>query len=244
MRMTFRKLALGLVLLAGSLGTARAGQEIYLSESPDGKHRVVIHQEVFRRVGDKAFFRYPITLVNLRNRHTLDIHEGSIPFVQETDRGTFQIKWESAHFDWSKDSRYLFGGLEVMSGIWKYFFVDAAKGKSREVTDEIKFEILDHIARRSWACESAKVVLDHWFNPALPVFKVMTDCGKKRNEENNQLFQVVDWVVYDARKGKVTATCMDCDAKKAEKTAWEYFQSTQVTPTPTPVPEETPGVSQ
>ena len=57
-------------------------------------------------------------------------------------------------------------------------------------------------------------------------------------------FRITDFVVFDAKKQKVAKQCLDCNLKKAETTAWKYFQTTQVTPTPTPVPEETPGASQ
>jgi len=244
MRTSFKQAALAILLFCGFFQTASAGQEIYLSESPNAKFRVVVHQEIFRQVGEKPFFHYPITVWNLRNRRSFNIHDGGLPFIRETEKGTFTIHWESVHFDWSKDSRYFFMTLEVMPNAWKTFFGSVEKGKARDVTDELKGSLLDKISRRAWACEPAKITLDHWFNPFIAVFRVTSDCGSKRDEENNKLFKVSDWEIYDAKKQKIAKGCMECDAKEAEKKAWEYFQFTRITPTPTPVPEETPGASQ
>ena len=244
MRTSLKTLVLAGVAFFGILKGVQASQEIYLSESPDARYRVIVHQEIFRQVGEKAFFRYPITVLNLRNRHRLHVFDASVPFIEETLKGTFKVDWDFIHFDWSKNSRIFFMRLQTMRGVWKTFFVDLGNGTARDVTDELREGILNRLHTRSWACEWSKITLDHWFNPTIAVFQVTTDCGKDKDKENNKLFRVTDFVVFDAKKQKVAKQCLDCDLQKAEKTAWKYFQTTQVTPTPTPVPEETPGVSQ
>ena len=232
------------LLLLGSFKPAHALQQVYLSDSPNGKYRVIVQQEVFRRVGDKAYFSYPITAWNLRNRHSLHLYDASVPLIVETPRGTFTVHNESIHFDWSKDSLRCFVHLEYMEGQWKTLFMDLEKGQVMDVTDELKQGIFDKVADKSWACEASKITVDHWFNAFIPVFKVTTDCGKNQDSENNKLFRITDLVFYDTHKHKVIKHCLDCDPQKVEHAAWEYYQAAIATPTPTPVPEETPGASQ
>ncbi|MGH7739346.1 MAG: hypothetical protein ACREL1_04295, partial [bacterium] len=71
----------GLVLAGLLTMPALAGQEIYLSTSPDNHYRVVVHQEIMRRIDDQIFFRYPIDLVNVRTDAHFKIQSGSAPFI-------------------------------------------------------------------------------------------------------------------------------------------------------------------
>src|SRR5271154_5025518 len=117
------------LLFSAWQGTAHAGQEIYLSLSPNERYRVVVDQVLDRRVGDHLFFRYPISLVNARNQNRhFEIKDGGTPLIKETDKGTFTVHWHSIRFDWAPDSLKFFVYLEVIEGTWKTYFVDINTG--------------------------------------------------------------------------------------------------------------------
>jgi hypothetical protein len=230
----------GLLFLIGLLPRfSHASQEIYLSESPNTRYRVVIDQVIDRRVGDKVFFRYILSLVNARNiNHHFEILQGGSPLVQETEKGTFQVHWESIHFDWAKDSLKFFVQLEVIEGTWRTYFVDINSGKTKDITADIEDALKNKIDSRGWDCEQPKVEVVKWTKPHLAFLRLTSICGKNRKEENNKLFYLKDSVLFDTLKGMVVSECMDCEEEKATKVFDKYFIKT--IPTPTPTPEETP----
>src|SRR5882672_6835135 len=157
-----------LLFFIGIKGAAQAGQQIYLSESPNGKYRVIIEQIIDRRVGDKVFFRYLVDLVNARNpKHHFEILQGGSPLVHETDKGTFQVHWESIHFDWAKDSLKFFVQLEVIEGTWKTYFVDINTGKTTDITADLERALVKKSESRKWDCEQPKIELVKWTKPHL-----------------------------------------------------------------------------
>lgn len=251
-------LALLFMLVAGLRGTAQAGQQIYLSESPNGKYRVTIEQSIDRRVGDKVFFRYSLDLANVRNnKHHFEILQGGSPLVHETEKGTFQVHpepnpvptpehqrdmfddhWASIRFSWSRDSLKLFVRLEVIEGTWRTYFVDINSGKTTDITPDLEGGIKGKIGARKWDCQQPKVELALWTKPHLAFFKLTSICGKDKEKENDKLFNLTDSVLFDTVKGMVVSHCLDCKNEKSLKTFDKYFIST--IPTPTPTPEETP----
>ncbi len=239
MKRTLKGLWALLLFLSCLKGTAQAGQQIYLSESPNGKYRVIIEQLIDRRVGDKVFFRYVLDLTNVRNlKHHFDILQGGSPLVRETDKGTFQIHWESIHFDWAKDNLKFFVRLEVIEDTWKTYFVDINTGKTTDITSNLEGALANKIESRQWDCEQPKVELIKWTKPYLAFIKLTSICGKNREKENNNLFYLTDSILFDTLKVKVVSECMDCKDEKSLKTFDKYFMSS--IPTPTPIPEETP----
>ena len=232
---------LGLLLLSSAfLGVARAEQKIYMSESPNGKFRIVIKQLLYKRVGDRFFFQYPIILENVRNpkRH-FTITEAGTPLVKETERQTFQMDWDYFKVIWAKDSQKCFFRLMVLQDNWKTFFVDVENG-ARDITAELQTDLVEERDGHGWTCQEPKLELVKWTKPHLAFLKLTSTCGKKPHTENRRLFFVTDSVLFDCRKGKVVRHCIDCKEKKAEKKFDKYFKSTL--PTPTPTPEETPVV--
>lgn len=228
-----------LIITSLLVGTAQAGQQIYLSTSPNGKFRVVIEQVLERRVGDQIFFRYPLLVVNTRNpkRH-FEIRDGGSPLVQETDKETFKINWESFHFDWAKDSEKCFLRLEVIEGTWKTFYVSVTNGKTRDITADLEQGLVSRADFHDWGCEQPKVEVVKWTKPYLAFFKLISICGKDKETENKKLFYSSDSVLYDTQKEMVVSDCGDCKDEKSLKKFDKYFITT--IPTPTPTPEETP----
>jgi hypothetical protein len=243
MRSTLKRfLILFLLFFAGLKGTSQAGQQIYLSESPNARYRVVIDQVIDRRVEtfpDKFFYRYIISLVNVRNpKHHFEILQGGSPLVKETEKHTFQVHWESIHFDWAKDSLKFFVNLEVIEGTWKTYFVDINTGKTADITPDIESAMMNKIDSRGWDCEQPKIEVVSWTKPHLAFIHLTSICGKERGKENNNLFYLKDSVLFDALQVKVVSECMDCKDEKSLKVFDKYFISS--IPTPTPTPEETP----
>ncbi len=229
-----------LVLLGAMLAPipVRAGQQVYLSQSPDGKYRVVVEQVIDRRVGDHIFFRYPISLVDSKTLRHFEIREGVPPLIQETDRETFTAHWDPKNFYWGPDSQKLFINMEIQEGSWRTYFVDVKLGKTLDVTADLESGMYDRIQFHGWSCESAKITLADWFKPHLAFLKIQTDCGKNKDKENNSLFEINDSVLYDTIKQKVVSNCSDCKDSDSVKKFEKYFQKISVTPTPTP--DETP----
>ena len=108
----------------------RAGQQVYLSQSPDGKYRVVAEQVIDRRVGDHIFFRYPLSLVDFKTLRHFEIREGVPPLIQETDRETFTAHWDSRKFFWGPDSQKLFINMEIQEGVLADLFRGRQTGKN------------------------------------------------------------------------------------------------------------------
>lgn len=239
MKFLAKHLLLLLLVLGAFAQTVQAGQQIYLSESPNGRYRVLIEQAIMRRVGDRIFFRYPLILQNIKTpERQFRILDGSSPLVYETPKGTFQVRWDSARFEWSKDSLKLFIHVEVVEGTWKTFFVDVNSGKSADVTGEIEKYLVDKVDFHDWSCEHPKIEVVDWVEPNLAFLKLTSVCGKHKDKENNKLFYSVDSVLFDSVQQKVVSDCMECKDEKAAKKFHKYYLST--IPTPTPTPEETP----
>jgi hypothetical protein len=218
---------------------ARAGQQVYLSTSPDGKYRVVVEQVIDRRVGgDHIFFRYPISLVDAKTLRHFVIREGVPPLIKESDRETFTPQWDSIKFNWAPDNQKLFINMEILEGSWRTYFVDIKLGKTLDVTADLESNLFDRIKSHGWSCQSATITPVQWIKPHLAFLKVATDCGKNTDRENNHLFTVSDSVLYDTVKQKVVSDCSDCDDPDSTKKFEKYFMKIQVTPTPTP--DETP----
>ncbi len=253
-----RFLVLFLLFFAGLKGTTQAGQQMYLSESPNAKYRVLIEQIIDRRVGDKVFFRYIIDLQNIHNpKHHFEILQGGSPLVQETDKGTFHVysepnpvptpegqkdmfddNWKSIRFAWARDSLKFFVRLEVIEGTWKTYFVDINSGKTTDITPDIEGALLKKIDSRGWDCEQPKVAVVKWTKPNMAFIQLTSICGKDRDKENNKLFYLRDSVLFDTLQAKVVSECMDCKEEKATKIFDKFYLTT--IPTPTPTPEETP----
>ena len=218
---------------------ALAGQEVYLSQSPDSKFRVVVEQVIDRRVGDHIFFRYPMSLVNAHDvkRH-FEIRDAGSPLVEETEKETFLVHWPSIHFDWSKDSDKFFMQVEVVEGIWRTFFVDVEKGRTLDITADLEQGLSGKANFHDWGCQQPKVSVVSWTQPNLAFLKLTSICGKDKDEENSKLFYLSDSVLFDTKLGKTVSDCMDCKDDGALKKFNKYYLSTL--PTPTPVPEDTP----
>ncbi|HUO58853.1 MAG TPA: hypothetical protein VMV05_11820 [bacterium] len=268
MNKTLKGFLFFLVTCAGLWGQADAGQQLYLSESPNGRYRVIIEQNLDRRVADKVFFRYSVDLVNTHNpSHHFEILQGGSPLVQETDKGTFQVKgepdsdlnpettpvakdmfddhWASIRFSWSADSLKLFIRLETIEGTWKTYFVDINSGKTRDITADLEQAMVAKFDARNWDCQEPEVRLIKWIEPHLAFFKLTTACGKSREKENDKLFRWKESVLFDTNKGRsVLGLDNSYDEKAATAKFQKYYQGTIPTPTPlptpTPTPEETP----
>ncbi len=235
------KIILSVFLILPSLvGSVRAGQQVYLSQSPNNRYRIMVEQIIDRRVGEKVFFRYPISLVNSKNGRHFEIQEATTPLVRETERQTFQVHWDSIHFDWAKDSLKLFIRLEIIEGTWRTLFVDVNKGTTTDITADLEQFMVQRVDFHDWACqEPTTVQVVQWTKPYLAFLKVIDICGKDKEKENKTLFYMNDSLLFDTHLGKAVTHCADCKDEKALKVFEKYFQSTQATPTPTP--EETPA---
>lgn len=232
----------GFLALSLLLGTslAQAGQQTYLSHSPNGKYRVLVEQVLDRRVGDKFFFRYPLILENVKNlKHHFEMTDGSGPLIQENQAGTFQVHWPSIHFEWSKDSLRLFCQMEVIDGTWKTFFVDVNTGKTTDITSDVEQPVVAKFESRQWDCEAPKIEVVKWIKPHLAFLRLVSVCGKNRQKENAKLFRWTESVLFDTIKVKAV---MACDNSYDEAAATKEFEKYYLTtiPTPTPTPEETP----
>ncbi len=225
------------LIFTGWTSVAKAGQQIYLSTSPSERYRVIVEQVIDRRVGDQVFFRYPVSLVNVKNpRHHFEIMDAGSPLIRETEHETFQLHWESIHFDWAKDNLKFFIELEAIEGIWKTYFVDVNSGKTTEITEDLEKALYDKT--KDWDCQQPKIELVQWTKPHLAFFRLTSICGKDKTKENPKLFYQKDSVLFDTEKGMVASECMDCKDEKSVKKFDNYYIDS--IPTPTPTPEETP----
>jgi len=235
------KQCLGLTLLFVVLSPAVwAGQQIYLSESPNGSYRVLVEQQIDRRIGDQIFFRYPITVENIRHtQHHFQMTDATTPLIQESLKGTFQIHWESAKFDWSKDSLKFFLNLEVIEGIWKTYFVDIDSGKTTDITADLEQPMTAKIESRHWDCQAPQITLLKWVKPHLAFFQLTSVCGKNKEKSNESFFSWNESVLFDTIQGKAV---MGLDNTYSEEAATKKFEQYYISsmPTPTPTVEETP----
>jgi hypothetical protein len=238
LKTAFLKVGAGLFLLGASAFPLHAEQEIYLSVSPDNHYRVVVRQEIMRRVDDQVFFRYPIEVVDTRTQAHFKIQTGSAPFIHETANGTFQVDWDLARFDWNPQSRQFFFQLQVIEGLWRTYFVSIPKQQSLDITPLLEAGIQDQFAKADPDCATPSTAFLEWMKPNLAVFELSSICGKDKLP-NKQFSQLTYTVLFDTKKQVVVSDCKDCADKKSVNKFDKYWLSTQVTPTPTP--DETPG---
>lgn len=245
MKTFLRSFLILLLLGSGLMGVARAGQEVYLSTSPNNRYRIFVEQAIDRRIGDRVFFRYPMSLVNVkRPDHHFWIMDVGSPLIHETEKGTFKLHWDetdpsepsSIHFDWSPDSLKVFIHLEVIEGIWKTFYLDVNTGKVMDITPDLEKYLLSKT--QGWDCEAPKVKLIKWTKPSMAFFRLTTTCGKDKEKINDSLFYQTDSVLFDTEKDKVVDDCMGCKDDKSVKVFDKFYVKS--IPTPTPTPEETP----
>jgi hypothetical protein len=225
----------------------KAGQQAYLSESPNGRYRVLVEQVLDRRVVDNIFFRYPIILENIKNpeRHFETVDAGT-PLIRETDKKTFSIQWDNStppqltavRFDWAPDSLKYFMYLKVLDGSWKTYFVDINKGTTTDVTADLEASLMSKIEFHNWDCEQPKFQVVQWIQPELAFLKLTSICGKSQAKENSELFYANDSVLFDTQQAKAVDHCAECKDEKAAKNFNDYY--IQSLPTPTPTAEETP----
>ena len=245
MKTFLRGFFLLLLFCVGLKGVARAGQEVYLSTSPNERYRVFVEQDIDHRVGDRIFFRYPLMLVNVRRPdHHFWILDAGSPLIRETEKGTFKLHWDdsdptepsSIHFHWSPDSLKVFIDLEAIEGIWKTYYVDVNTGKTTDITADLQKYLV--AKTEGWACEQPKVELVKWTKPNLAFFRLTATCGKNKEKLNESLFYQMDSVLFDTEKAAVVDDCMGCKDEKSVKDFDKYYLKS--IPTPTPTPEETP----
>jgi hypothetical protein len=227
--------------------TLQAGQQAYLSESPNGRYRVLVEQVLDRRVVDNIFFRYPIILENIKNpERRFETADAGTPLVHETDKKTFEIQWDNStppqltavRFDWAPDSLKYFMYLEVLDGVWKTYFVDINKGTTTDITADLEKTLMDKVDFHNWDCEQPKFQVVHWTQPNLVFLKLTSICGKNKEKENTELFYANDSVLFDTQQVKAVTHCDDCSDKASLKKFDSYYIKS--IPTPTPTPEETP----
>jgi len=243
---TSSKLFLAFALLVSLIPMiSKAGQQAYLSESPNGRYRVLVEQVLDRRVVDNIFFRYPIILENTKNtERRFETVDAGTPLVHQTDKKTFEIQWDNStppvlkavRFDWAPDSLKYFMHLEVLDGVWKTYFVDINKGTTTDITADLEEALKAKV--ESWDCQQPQFQLVQWTQPYLAFFKLTSICGKDKEKENSQLFYVNDSVLFDTLQVKTVAHCSDCKDEKSLKNFDNYYIKSL--PTPTPTAEETP----
>lgn len=237
-----------LILLTTALPIqSRAGQEAYLSVSPNGHYRVLVEQVLDRRVEDNIFFRYPIIVENTQDTdRRFETIDAGPRLARQTPEKTFEVRWddstppqlESVRFDWAPDSLKFFMHLEVLEGIWKTYFVDINKGTTTDVTGDLEQALSDKVDFHEWDCQEPKFKLVDWVQPNLAFFRLTSICGKSKTKENPELFYVNDTVLFDTELVKTVDDCDDCKDSKAIDRFNDYYRKSL--PTPTPTAEETP----
>lgn len=232
------KRLIALLLLVGAAVPAFARYEVFLSTAPNNKYRVAVTQEVLRRVGDQVFFEYPIYVVNKKGARILMVEKGTVPYIQETPRGTFTVDFDRAKFEWNEDSTRFFMFLEVVEGEKRVYLVDIVAKTSRDVTDELAPKMLKKVAAQGRECERPAVSLVKWHKKDLAILKLSSPCVK-RGDEKAKTTEFRYWSLYDTAKKKLVKDCPDCDEKDALKTLTKEPKKKK--PKPTPTPEETPA---
>jgi hypothetical protein len=235
----FLQIGACLLLFSAPALPLHADQEIYLSVSPNNHYRVVVRQEIMRRVDDQVFFRYPIEVVDTRTQAHFKIQSGSAPFIHETDNGTFQVDWDLVHFDWNPDSRQFFFQLQVIEGLWRTYHVNILKQTALDITPLLEAGVQDQFAKDNPTCGTPATAFKEWMKPTLAVFELSSVCGKDKPIPNKKFSELTYTVLFDTKTQTVVSDCEDCADKKSGKKFNRYWLSTQVTPTPTP--DETPG---
>jgi hypothetical protein len=219
--------------------TVSASQQFYLSTSPDGKTRVVVSQRLLRRVEDRLFFEYPVSMVNVKTGKRFELFSAGAPLVKETPRGTFGIDVDAFKVEWAPES----GDLAVVflrtdSDTWNVSLVDRAAKSQMDLMPMLKKGLQKKAASSKLECSVPVVSVFKWLTPLKPVFTLDTECGKvlKVNKDMRKLAPLTHWVLYDSEK-KVIKDCVGCEEEKAIKL---FSKKPKPTPTATPVEELTP----
>jgi hypothetical protein len=231
------KRIIALLLLVSAAAPAIARYEIFLSTSPDKHYRVAITQEVLRRVGDQVFFEYPIYVINKAGRKLFTFDKGTVPFVTETERGTFTVDKDLAVFEWNEESSRFLLTLEVSEGEKRLYLVDLKAKSSKDITDELAPKLARKVAGKGWECEKPSIELKKWHKKDLAIFKLTTGCIKL-GDEKARMTGYEYWSLYDTAKKKLLKDCPGCE----EDDALKYLtkEPKKKKPKPTPTPEETP----
>jgi hypothetical protein len=222
----------------GATVPAFARYEIFLSTSPNNKYRVAVGQEILRRVGDQVYFEYPIYLTNKAGRKMFFIEKGTVPFVSETDRGTFTVDRGLVKFDWAADSKKCFLHLKVFEDEWRVYLVDVAGKSAKNVTSELlTLKMARKVSRKKWECQRPTIELLKWHKPDQAIFHLSTICNDPADLKNKH-WGYENWILYSTTLKKVLKECPGCEKDDALK--FLAKEPKKKKPKPTPTPEETP----
>ncbi len=231
-------MAMTLLTLAwASPRPAAALQQFYLGTSPDGQTRVVVSQRLLRRVGDKFFFEYPVSLVDKATGGKLELYVAGPVLVHESERGTFTYDDTAIHIEWAPSGDKLVVFYEQLEGDWQVLLVDRAERTQLNLTKALKESLLKK-AGRSLECEEPHISVFSWITPLKPVFALDTNCGKHQEDkpDMHKMEAYRQLAMYDTTKDALR-DCVDCAQEKAIK---KFSYMPKPTPTPTPNVEETP----
>jgi hypothetical protein len=222
-----------------------AGQQFYLSTSPDGQSRIVVSQRLLRRVEDKLFFEYPVSLVDVRTGAKFELFIAGAPLVNETPRGTFATDTDAFKAEWAPqggDLAVLF--LKTDADTWQVSLVNRAAKTQLNLLPLLKKGLLKKASSSKLECSDPKVSVFKWLTPLKPVFTLETECNKalepSEYKEKHELKAVTSWVMYDSEKA-VIKDCVDCEQEKALEI---FNRKPKPTPTPTPVSDESTPTAQ
>ena len=218
-----------------------AGQQFYLSTSPDGQSRIVVSQRLLRRVEDKLFFEYPVSLVDVRTGTKFELFTAGAPLVKETPRGTFAADTDALKAEWAPqggDLAVLF--LKTDEDTWQVSLVNRAAKTQMDLLPLLKKGLLKKASVSNLECTDPIVSVFKWLTPLKPVFTLESECNKalKKDEyqEKHKLEPFKCWVMYDSEKA-VIKDCVNCEEEEAIKL---FSKKPKPTPTPTPVEDATP----
>jgi hypothetical protein len=238
-----KRAVLAFVALISAVGfsprVVSASQQFYLATSPDSKTRVVVSQRLLRRVEDRMFFEYPVSMVNVRTGDRFELFMAGAPLVAENPRGTFRVDTDAFQVEWAPEG----GDLSVVScltdsGDWNIVLVDRAAKKQTDLMPLLKKGLQKKMGSSNKECETPKVTVAKWLTPLKPVFKLEALCGKvlKENKDMHKMTPFTHWVLFDDEK-KVVKECVGCEEEKAIKL---FSKKPKPTPTATPVEDATP----
>jgi hypothetical protein len=221
-----------------------AGQQFYLSTSPDGQTRIVVSQRLLRRVEDKLFFEYPVSMVDVRTGSRFELFTAGAPLVKETPRGTFTADIDAFRVEWAPEN----GDLAVVflkmdADSWNVSLVNRSAKTQMDLLPLLKKGLLKKASSSGLECSDPKVSVFKWLTPLKPVFTLESECNKalKSDEyqEKHNLKAITHWVMYDSEKA-IIKDCVDCEQEQAIKL---FSKKPKPTPTPTPVSDDsTPTV--
>jgi hypothetical protein len=216
-----------------------AAQQFYLSTSPDGHTRVVVSQRLLRRIDDRLFFEYPVSVVDVKTGSRFELFTAGAPLVKENPTGTFAVDTDAVRVEWAPEN----GNLSVVfyekeEGAWDVILADRSAKNHKDLLPLLKAGLLKKAQSSNLECQDPKVSLFKWLSPLKPVFTLETECGKaaKENRDLQKQKAVTHWVMYDGEKAD-TKECLDCEQDKALEL---FNRKPKPTPTATPVDDSTP----